>query len=847
VGLFNSLFLYASQARIFWRARALSNRLEFMGHRRLFGIRRHVRENRIQAGTFLSLSWLTLGQLILAILVAIAMQAIDPYLDEVYKRTRLTITLDIYGTLLGTVTGTGAVLVGLYYAATTAIGGAIYARVPNNIRDLLARERVGNVYIRHLAFLTYLGVILLAFRAAGLPPIKIAIPFFIVTSGIAIMAFVILGARAFNLFDPTTLSYDLFEQLRRDYLQMTPGAYRWLDVSFQRHAYRTSRSVLDTFQTLAEITATEPHLSGQPYLTLCQQSLLFAIGYERDKKRIPTTSLWYAQRYTHPDWYQTADSETSLAHSGAVALTPRAVSDNRWIENDILPIAYNCIRKNFTQGRYDIVTDLLSYIDAYVRCLAKEHGVQLAFKVLDDLTSRCGDLFFAPAQANEQQELLERVAVADALAAIPINILLEYLETIKDFSRASLLTILNTIKWKSRKSIYETGLPLHTLPRLEWLRPRIEFEIYSEGQQTSAHWYIGELVIQPVTENIKSATTALIVDVQAIYDKWLNAAASNKLLWTGATILSRETEYWSKVDYQLWRLRDRWTDLNAEKRIKNLPWPKLDFDQLDESRSQRMKRLLQLMSAHSTALSCAARPDSYPDFAGRFLHTAGEALLTAMCDNDADTVNLIFPDFFQSSLLQFNRIRAKAAESDWRMDFAVKVAVAPVLDLMDLSGYSILLSELHGNTSISSTIVNSWNDYLDSRSNTEVRSKTSFLASAIALTESGFEIAHRSLIRTGWKQKVSHRLQQLERRTAAGGRGSFISSQRIVVHESPLVRIYGRDESGLFHDGIDIFILRILRAREDGKDLQFSYRRRELGEELARNKRRSSDEDPEYA
>jgi hypothetical protein len=211
------------------------------------------------------------------------LQSIDPYLDGLYQRLGLTITLDIYGTLLGTVAATGALLIGLYYAATTAIGGAIYARVPNNIRDLLARDRVGNVYMRQLASLTYLAVVLLAFRAAGLAAVKIAIPLLVLAVGIAIMAFVILGARAFNLFDPTTLSYDLFDQLRRASLRMTAGSYRAMDPSFQHHAHRTSRSALETFATLAEITANEAHLSGQPYFALCQQMLLFAISYQQKK------------------------------------------------------------------------------------------------------------------------------------------------------------------------------------------------------------------------------------------------------------------------------------------------------------------------------------------------------------------------------------------------------------------------------------------------------------------------------------------------------------------------------------------------------------------------------------
>jgi hypothetical protein len=333
---------------------------------------------------------------------------------------------------------------------------------------------------------------------------------------------------------------------------MTAGAYRSLDPSFQHHAHRTSRSALDTFATLAEITGTEAHLSGQPYLTLCQQMLVFAINYEPEKRRIPTDSSWYAQRYTHPDWYRTGDSETSLAHTGVTLLPPKVVSDKRWVEKEILPIAYDCIQKNFPLGRFDIVSDLLRYVDAYLKVLAKEQEVQTASGVLYDLTLSCGALIFEPKKPNQEQESLERMSIVDALASMPITIFLAYLETIKDFGRASIRTSIRKINWKSPKSIYQVGLPSHVLARLEWFRPRIEFEIRSEGRRVSPDWYLEELTIQPTAENLKSAITALVADVQAIYDKWLGLANANKLSWIGATILSRGGSKKSLTGYGSW-------------------------------------------------------------------------------------------------------------------------------------------------------------------------------------------------------------------------------------------------------------------------------------------------------
>ena len=170
-----------------------------------------------------------------------------------------------YGTLLATGVGVGGVFIGLYYAAISAVGGAIYARVPNNIRDLLAQERVGGAYMRFLAVFTYFGVCLLAFHSVDLSPIIAAVPIFLIGAGLAIIGFVRLGTRAFYLFDPTVLSHRLFEQLLQCHTQVQAGRYRWSDQSFQSHARKRARIAVDTLATVSDITAQETHLNGRPF------------------------------------------------------------------------------------------------------------------------------------------------------------------------------------------------------------------------------------------------------------------------------------------------------------------------------------------------------------------------------------------------------------------------------------------------------------------------------------------------------------------------------------------------------------------------------------------------------
>ena len=138
------------------------------------------------------------------------------------------------------------------------------------------------------------------------------------------------------------------------------------------------------------------------------------------------------------------------------------------------------------------------------------------------------------------------------------------------------------------------------------------------------------------------------------------------------------------------------------------------------------------MAQVSGALSASDRPDSYPDFAGQFLHSVGEQLLAALVKNDENTVTAIFPAAFAGALRQYDRLAKTIDLSDWRGAVASKVAVAPILDVVQLSGYCILFSELHHNPALAHPVSQTWTSYLD-KSTSESRDFLSFLAAAIAI------------------------------------------------------------------------------------------------------------------
>ena len=834
----STLFLLLAQARLFWKARFTLSQLVFVAYRMLFGMRHRIREESTTTKSLLSLLRNTWGALVWVVLTAVGLQFLNPYLVPWFTKRGFTILPESdYGTLLATVVGVGGVFIGLYYAAISAIGGAIYAKVPNNIRDLLAHDRVGNAYMRYLAALTFFGVCLLAFHTLGLEPVILAVPIFTLGAGLVIVGFVRLGARAFYLFDPTSLSYRLFEQLRRCHLQIQAGGYRWSDQSFQKHAHRVAQTAIDTLATVSDIAARELHLNGRPFAGLCKGLLSFLLHYETAKKSIPTDSHWYEERYVHPDWYRAGDTETSMAHQTATGLRPQSIRDPRWIESAILPIVQRCLELNIRKRRYDLVFELLSYLDAYVQRLAKEHQIEIAFKLVGDVFSWCGSLIFVNGDKAVAEDPLEHMAICDWVAGMPINVLIAYGSTIESYRKDAVLRRIRKIKWKSEKSIYRARFALPILKQLEWLRPRLEFEERVEGHIVSPAWYLQELITQKVAENLSATMNCFHSEACKLYEHWIKAATSSKHPWLAALMMCKESEYWNKLDYRTKTLNQLWSDLNSDRRLEGLSWPSLSVDDLTRKKARRKMELMKLMSDQSVLLSLMSRPKSYPDFAGQFLHAVGEALLTALCENDSGTVKALFKRYLYGSLVQFERLKPKEAKLDWRTEIDMKIAVAPLLDLLDVSGYACLLSEYHDASYLKEIVAKDWDEYLDQGSAKET---LRLLAVAVSLTEAAVELAHRSIIRTGWKQTVERRLKDVERREAPrDGSNLFVDFEPVVMHKSPLVRIFARKHLPSSHDGIDIFLEKYVRQREGGKDLDFGWRRRrDIEDEIEREERR---------
>jgi hypothetical protein len=679
----NTIFLYLSQTRTYWWFRSALLRISFWFEKNVFGVRYGLKDEKINYSFLRNIFGLTEKPLFIAIGFAVFLQCIDLYLFPYFQKLNLSVPPDTdYVTFLAAISSIGGVFIGLYFASISTVGGAMYAKVPNDIRGLLAHERLGNVYMRFLSFLTFLCLVLIALRISNFPRIYVAVPFITFSAGIGIFAFVKLGQRAFNLFDPTALSYYLFEQMHHWLKTVKVGGFQWMDTSFQHHAYRQTSATLDTLETLADLTEKEPHLNGSPFIELSKNILQFLTHYNHAKRKIPTESRWYETRYRHHDWYRTDDSRVAMAHQTGTAIQPDVTTNNDWIEDRAFKIITRCIEVNLASAKYSEVLGLLEYVGIYIKSLAIEGDLVKAFSLLEALVST---VVGSVAKETVETEILEKLAIIERLASLPISIALGYRETLEKFNRHNVESRIASIRWENNASIYNVGFPIYCLSRLEWFRPRLAFEEEVEGRQITPEWYKLELILQVEAEQFVFNVGSLVSKGTDFFTLIIDTATKQKHLWLAAAAISREWEYWHKIEHHLEIWPGNWAELSQHRKIEGLSWPSFDIEAFRIDSKRRRGELLKTMSQQGLLLALLDRPDGFPDYVGQFLHTSGEVALEALLANDVDLLKSVFKPYMMGCLIRFDTLRPKSGSTDWRAQQDFKIASAALLDVMDVS------------------------------------------------------------------------------------------------------------------------------------------------------------------
>lgn len=828
----NNLYLFFAQKEWFWKTKGKLAKNIFKIKAKVFNVKNSFSDNKKDYSYFQSILKITQSSIFLAFIFAVILQLtngavyeffqlLKPYVPAYILMAFETTDNGDYTAFLLAIAAVGGVFIGLHYAGMSTLNGSLYARLPNNIRNLLIQERFGNVYIKFLSFLTYLAFIFAAFRVSGFEHIYLIPLLIIIAMGVGVFAFVDLGKRVFYLFDPTILSPIIFDEMNDKVKKVQIESVYAHDKSIQKHNNRLLKDQLDTLVTLLTVAKEESSLSGNSLVTLSQSTLSFLQKYQYMKQKIPSKSLWYDEKYSHKDWYRMDDIMTDMSYRTGTTPTADIIYEYFWIEKRVLPFIVESIEINIKDKKFNMAHSLLNDFSQYLQNIVFTSDVSYAYKELDKLQL----IMIETIKNNKDKDIeLEMIGILEALMNIPIELALVFYQSLEQYSYSLTSSRLKNINWLDKSDIYNHKFNSYVLPQLEWLSEKLLYESKIENRVITPHWYQLEIIMLIVSERFIENLTYFTVNLNDFYSSALKETDVSKVTYFRATILAKKLEYSFKLNDQFYKVKTLLETYISNRKINDLKWSQFDLPTTEKNLKDNDRQLLKEISKTSLLIGFLDRKKDYPDFFGQFLHITGESLIDALNNNDLDLFSEIYPVYFYSSILKFENLKPQMLVTDWRLENELKIAAAPIMDMIDISGYSKLFSEYYNEEKFWSIVQETWNQYLQ---NPELKIKPEFFVSTISVSESGFGLGHRSTSRFNWSQKVEYKLSSLEKQEVydnSGAHMAIMSPKNLINHKSALVRFFAKGRYGTSHDGIDIFIEYYLKSLDVPDTLTFGRR-----------------------
>lgn len=774
----------------------------------------------------LSILWSVTGPTVLAALTIAGL-----YMIENYGRSRgiwvpqswrgvATLRPDTYATLLGTIAQVTGVFLGLYFTAVSAVASAAYARVPSTVRALVVEEKIGNLYVRAVAFEAALATFLLAAHAIG--QFFGYLNFALVSVGaiFSIFAFVVLGFRIFYFFDPTKLVGYVEQDFRTAVIAVTPTRRRWVLPPLQMEYHARAQSALSSYRDLV-IVATQPGTVESGALLQLTRSLCRSLRfYSNYKNRIPSESWWFAREYRHPDWFSTDYSALSIALETGTSLQPKELPALGWCEKKIEELLDRIIEALSGAADTQALTNVVMLMSEAIKAAAQEmpEDALHTFETLAFTISK-GYAGKVATGTALRQDHLHALNLATAQSYLPTAILLGFAQLCVDLNRSSFEAIIETINWKRRQSIY-VNFPRSVTQELERLWTEVNAELRIEGKFFIPKWFLLERTNRKLAEFLGTCASRFVSLLDSFFVKAAAASSGENSKLARGPIIQAGLEYCDKLATHLASAQQRFQEIIAAPSIEDIPWSPIDWATLMIRIGTARETLLTMLSDIADDLEGLPVQD-YPDYFGQLYSVLAQECYQSLAQSSEERFSKLFPRFFAVAFRGSQRIRQQIGSSE---DVKVLLMSDPINDLFDLSGFALIYSELDQKPGYAKAIRTLWDQYFSAIVEPE---RTQRLQAFASWTNPLLRSTPRDMIRMGWKQNFDRLLQARGIMPDMWSRPHPSQSSR---HSSPLIRAIARNPFVIDRAG-DVFIVEYLlhRPELDGFRVQ-DYRTRRLQE-----------------
>lgn len=825
--LLNSAMTRFGQSARYWRLRNRLRRLRAKAIHQAFRIREAVFGVRASAWGVGHLS----VQIVLPALLAAISVVVLHFLEAQWSglvsdlglaHTSLGIDLtrpisaSAYSILLQSVAGVTGVFLALYFTAVNTVAATVYTTVPHDVRDLMVRDRLGNAYVRLVAYLTALAIFLLIAQASGGQPYHVALLLVVLLSAFAIFAFIKLGERAFYLADPTVLIGLPLQDFYRRAQGATGQNRQALDPLLQERHRRLARSSLLSVRSLLQISSKEAHLHGESRLRVLFSVAQLLPYYLTVKLQIPTTSKWFGERIEHKQWFLTESTEIDMASQTDTQLSPAVVPDRDWVEDLLLGSLLSALEDDLAAERYADVYQTLTHLAPVWSAFGANWSAKTGTRWTEKFTAALLAAISRRAGAgNDERTPPTLVGVADFVAYLPLAIELGFYHTATALKPHQLCSTWREADWSQPERPYADPMPKEVVETLEKVRAGVQFEMDAGTPIHTPGWYVAEIAFNSLAWELQREFMTCVDYLEKWYPTTADALTGVGAHDATGAVLSRGLEQAWKLSRHLAELEKITAGIPPEPPLIDVTRPSWDWSALADRVETFRREILRRMAGSIPALMTLERTSDIPDYLGQAVHRSGEACFEALARDDAQLFDELFRPYFVGIFVIIDRLRSQVA--NWSSErSAVTWMTEPLMDLLDISGYAMVFAEYHQQSALWDNCRALWENYLEGD---DGKARLQFLSVVSSHHQHLFAISPRATIRTKREMYLSQLLSQLPR----GGSQQMFSDGE-VEHASPLIRRIAPSPAGMgmmFLNATDIFVARYLMRRNDAGGLDF--------------------------
>ncbi len=722
-------------------------------------------------------------------------------------------------TLFSIIASVSGLFLGLYFTAISVVSST-YARFPDSIRNLLLREKVGNFYINILSITTVLSILLIACKVFWSDPGIILSLFVLVLGCFGIFCFGLLGIRAFFFFDPSSFCDALFQDIIKHVRLASISGFKCFDQNFQAHYQKIAAQKIKTLRALVEICINEKHLQESSLLPVLTKTIGLLEAYQIERSKIPSDSRWYSRTPVHKNWFLSDSSSFAIAMESHSFIQPDMVPNIYWFEDEIADIFEYSLKNMLSQKNIQLASDFLNSLCEYFEKTGYDLEIQNNINFINKLMPILDNYFYSlsPDKSLEQYDDAQ-IGLLEVWSVCIMSAPLGFYKLSRELKIEDIGSRIKRICWSNALDLYKNGFPSLLLSRLEYLQKRLKFEYSVEGKTITPNWYKRQLIIVRYLDIFKECLDKLLDSLDSIFISKSNAFIDKKLFMLSALLSKRGLETCSKMRANFPYL-EKIVKAITEKEIveKDIPYSKIDWDNVRNKISEAYDKLVEIQAKCIPTLSIIKRPKNWPDVFGQTYNTVCHETYRALIEKNQSKFSILFPLLFFGAIMASENLRTELSDRD--VEVIVSIMSEPLLDLLNLSGYAKIYSELYNEPKLWKDCSSIWDGYFKKQENAKP-----LLEKLIGLQEyrkSKFQIFPRDTLRTNWELMLQHKLREMNViDDMLGSSSPWRDTDK--KHSSALIRALC---SGRYiHTSADeVFILTYLLKLPDAVDIKYQDR-----------------------